>query len=362
MPKNTTAVLLRLCLVLFVASAEARAAIFMGLGTDPSDSRGSDAFAVSADGSTVVGRIYAGGGSEAFRWTFSGGIERLGHLPGSNGFDVAYGVSGNGSLVVGYGGGKAFEWTQATGMVALASTQSYAYSNALAVSADGSSIVGYATTSAFGPSGILGPGLATGVSADGRVIVGSTPNGEIFRWTSATGTVALGSGGASAISIDGSTIVGSRASTSDSSTAFRWTASTGVVDLGTFRGNNHSEADGASGNGSVIVGRSFAFGGGASFSQQAFIWDARDGMRNLQDVLTADGLNLTGWQLTEATAVSANGLTITGLGIDPQGENEAWVARMNSPVPELPTVVIWLCACLFAAAVARVRACTVRAT
>lgn len=334
-------------IVFFWASSNVRAEFFIGLGTDPTSNRGSDAFAVSADGSTVVGRIYVGSGSEAFRWTFGTGMDLLGHLAGGNGFDVAYGVSGDGSLVVGYGGGEAFEWTQGTGMVALPSTSSYNYSAALAVSADGSAIVGYhanspaiLTTSAFGPSGILGPGQANGVSGDGSVVVGLTPgssDNQIFRWTSETGMVTLGNGYANAISQDGSTIVGSFDwPTYDPGTAFRWTASTGIVDLFTLPGTDHSEAYAVSGNGSVIVGRSFS-----GLDQQAFIWDAADGMRSLQGLLTAEGADLAGWQLTAATGISADGLTITGTGIDPSGENEAWVAQLNAPVPEPSALALW---------------------
>ena len=66
-------------------------------------------------------------------------------------------------------------------------------------------------------------------------------------------------------------------------------------------------------------------------------------MRDLKNVLIGDGLNLAGWQLTDATGISADDLTIAGNGIDPSGESEAWVARFDAPVPEPSTLVIWLC-------------------
>lgn len=334
-------------MVLLFSAPAATAGMFMGLGTDPSSSGGSFASAVSADGSAVVGNINVGGVWEGVRWTSNTGVERLGRL--ANGDSTgAYAVSGNGSVVVGDGGGLPLEWTQATGWVALAGNPSPG--GALGISADGTSVVGYVNhfggaTSAFGPSGILGPGLADGVSGDGSIIVGLTTgaaDNQAFRWTQATGMAALGNGGANAISQDGSTIVGYERPTGNSSLAFRWTASTGMVSLGVLPFNDRSEAYAVSGDGSVIVGRSFASNG--PLDLQAFIWDQTHGLRNLEDVLIGDGLNLTGWQLTEATGISADGLTITGNGIDTKGKSEAWVARLDAPVPEPPALALWLCA------------------
>jgi probable HAF family extracellular repeat protein len=58
------------------------------------------AYGVSADGSVVVGRSYnAAGQWRAFRWTASGGMQDLGTLGGSE--SEAYGVSADGSVVVG---------------------------------------------------------------------------------------------------------------------------------------------------------------------------------------------------------------------------------------------------------------------
>jgi probable HAF family extracellular repeat protein len=92
-----------------------------------------------------------------------------------------------------------------------------------------------------------------------------------------------------------------------------------MMPLGVLPGGSFSQANGVSADGSVVVGTSDSANG-----YQAFIWDAADGMRSLQDLL-----GVGGWKLTSATAVSADGTTIVGTGIDPQGEQEGWVATVG---------------------------------
>ena len=55
-------------------------------------------------------------------------------------------------------------------------------------------------------------------------------------------------------------------------------------------------------------------------------------MRNLQEYLENDfGLDLTGWTLTDAHGISANGNVITGDAINPNGFQEAWVVVIPEP-------------------------------
>ena len=77
-----------------------------------------------------------------------------------------------------------------------------------------------------------------------------------------------------------------------------------------------------SANGAVVVG--------TGYPRDPFIWDATNGMRNLRDVLVNQyGLDLTGWTLTSATGISADGLTIVGNGVHAGfGNSEGWVARL----------------------------------
>lgn len=43
---------------------------------------------------------------------------------------------------------------------------------------------------------------------------------------------------------------------------------------------------------------------------------------------------MTGWQLTEATDISADGRTIVGIGKNPGFQDEGWVAVIADPPPE----------------------------
>jgi probable HAF family extracellular repeat protein len=110
----------------------------------------SAAYGVSADGSVVVGRAAnAAGGWRAFRWTASGGMQDLGTLGG--GRSAAYAVSADGAVVVGWahndaGYDRAFRWT-AWGMQDLG-TLGGDYSRAYGVSADGAVVVGEAVNAA----------------------------------------------------------------------------------------------------------------------------------------------------------------------------------------------------------------------
>ena len=83
--------------------AHATAPSFQGLGDLPGGIFDSRAFGVSADGSVVVGESSSASGTEAFRWTSGGGIAGLGDLPGGGFSSRANAVSGDGSVVVGLG-------------------------------------------------------------------------------------------------------------------------------------------------------------------------------------------------------------------------------------------------------------------
>lgn len=243
---------------------------------------------VSDDGTVIVGGARSTEGRQAYIWNQGVTIQEpgetvgLGDLPGGSFDSIAYGMTGDGSTVVGRGTNsdnrhQAFIWNDVQGMAALSDTGFR--SNAFAISDDGSVVVGY------------------------DVIAQET---ERYRGKYRTVTT---------------------------QEAVRWT-DTGMELLGDLPGGDHySEAHAVSEDGSVIAGlatSSYPVAGGA----EAFIWDTAHGMRSLQDVLTTDyGLDLTGWHLRLVYDMTPDGLTFVGEGINPDGNFEGFIAKITPPSP-----------------------------
>ncbi len=286
----------------------------VGLGYLPGHTF-SDARAISADGSVIVGRSSPSSGGEAFRWTEAAGMISLG--AGTAGFlsSYAYGVSGDGSKVVGYGSAKAYLWSESSGFVSLGDLDGGAFitSRAWGISADGTTVVGMASSAPqpFQP----------------------------YRWSETSGMVGLGwittgqaTNQANAVSADGSVIVGE-----SSLKAFRWSEATGIQDLGA---GSFSRALAVSADGSAVVGFANTTGG-------AFIWDQANGVRSIEDLLTSYGLDMSGWVLSEATGISADGLTIVGKGNRSGQPTEAWIANLAPTAVPVPASM-WLFGSAFA--------------
>ncbi|MCI0630443.1 MAG: hypothetical protein L0Y44_07295 [Phycisphaerales bacterium] len=212
------------CLLLTSAAHCGSRATFTPLGfLDPDNFGPVIAYGISADGSIVVGESNSPTGFQAFRWTAKDGIVGLGAFPNPGGFQC---------------------------------------SSARACSADGSVIVG---------ASCLPDSL--------------NENGSPFRWTQETGMVWLGalgfsSGGvARGVSSDGSVVVGYSRSALDEIPAFRWTAETGMISLGDLPGGAfNSQAGGCSGNGAIIVGLAST---SASPYNRSFQWTQSTGMTEL---------------------------------------------------------------------------------
>ena len=202
---------------------------------------GSFGIGISDDGNAAVGSAMGIPG-EAFYWNSTDGVTGLGSLRDPHESSVSLGISGNGQVAVGWSystvpGLEAFRWTQNEGMVGLGDlpgghTRSYAH----AASYDGSVIVGqgheaagfrafiWSQESGMTPIGDPGLGsIATDVSADGKVVVGTADQFGAFVWTQTMGMRSIASILADdygldlqgwsldrgiAISADGSTIIG----------------------------------------------------------------------------------------------------------------------------------------------------------
>lgn len=305
-------------------------------------------FAVSA----FVTGAPAGSGIGRTACFYNPGISQLVTLPSPGGadFSTTYAVSGNGAIKVGQAG-SAYIWNNNNGNQG----QALDGESALAISADGSYVAGQSGKVAAlwipltGAKTLLNPpagfdsSVAQGVSANGQIICGRAFNSPEAIAAGAT----------------------------NQTHAFRLERGGVAQDLGTPPGFDSSIATGISADGTVIVGTSPGGGGG-------FVWNSEDGMlplmgRSDQDpaegyavsagpsrhvivVVGADGFGpseafiwvvlglrqgpikadlvkrgvpgLGGWQLTRATGISQDGYTICGVGINPSGKIEGWVATL----------------------------------
>jgi uncharacterized membrane protein len=255
----------------------------------------------------------------------------LGELPGASYYSDALDVARGGSVVVGNslshlgppGEAEAFRWTPATGIVGLGYPVP-GYTVATGVSADGTVIVGFESRGSLGwqafrwteyegrvalsgaPIGFSS--FAQDVSADGDVVAGyfyGQGGFSAFRWTAATGFVPLLSfveSAAIGISADGNTIIGY---TINDGIGFRWTEETGAVAFGEIpRGFQYHIPAAISADGSAVVGGLFI--GPPDQHCGAYRWMAVEGFKLLGDALE------TRRSCHHATAVSADGAIVGG--------------------------------------------------
>lgn len=298
-------------------------------------------YGISADGKTVVGSSVG----HAFRWTAADGITELAPL-GS----AAYAASADGSVIVGQSGNIAFRWTADGGIETLNGLNaqtSYAYG----VSANGSAVVGFyidiqqraflwtddngGTVTPLGTLKIDNSGfsIASGISDNGLFVVGQAENDDdnvahAFRWTTEGGMQDLGvletgySSSANAVSSDGSVVVG-LANTSDYYRAFRWTQSGTMESLGTLAGGNFSKANALSKDGSIIVGES-----ATDDQNRGFVWTEQTQMITVEDWLRNSGVSVSHDFTQNATGISADGTVIVGT----TEYSSAYIARSGSGI------------------------------
>ena len=279
-------------------------------------------------------------------------MQNLGVLYGNHEFSVGSGISGDGSVVVGWsaqsgtpgiGTMRGFKWASG-GMSDLGTLAGHNYSVADDVSADGSVVAGVsgvqsAVTTTF-RAVIWNPGIqnlgvlpgtfyshAYGISDDGSTVVGFSAGPGIsipFRWRSDIGMQSLGPGIGTALaaSADGSVIVGDV-----NAQAFRWSEATGIQLLGVLPGHLYSTATGVSADGSVVVG--FCSGGGNTTGCR---WVLGGQMQSVGNALISYGLSIDAcWNCSFAYDVSADGTTIVGNGCYTAASPDvctAWIATI----------------------------------
>lgn len=195
--------------------------------------------------------------------------------------------------------------------------------------------------------------FATDVSADGSIVVGAsdtTDSREAFVWDEVHGMRGLGrfpsddlsTSAATGISDDGRTIVGTNVfydlrTGARRGEGFIYTEATGLQRIPGLseRWSDVTVTD-ISGDGSVVIG--FGYTPPTSDpsvvmrdSREAFVWDAEHGVRTLKDVLATLGVDLPHWQLTEALSISRDGRTIVGSARNAGGALQSYIAVIPEP-------------------------------
>ncbi len=258
---------------------------FHGLGDLPGGSVYSEAWGVSGDGRVVVGVSNSAFGSEAFRWE-SGLMIGLSDLSGGSFSSEARAVTPNGSTIVGRGystaGNEACKWQDGViGGLGFLPPINYPSTAAWGVSADGSVVVGGAR---------VGPGDYGWKAA--RWVNGAITSYELAGYNQAE---------AFDVSTDGSIFVGHAWNVgSVPQEAFRCV--NGVISsLGDFPGGwLCSAALGISPDGGVVVGQGHTSSGQDG---EAFRWE-NGVMENLGHV--PGGTSSAGWDCSE------NGTIVVG--------------------------------------------------
>lgn len=292
------------------------------LGLVPTDSNpwhSSFAFGTSTNGLILVGSSGTADGVRAVRWTSDGTGEILGTL---GTYTRAFAANADGSVIVGSGnvdavGSRGFRWTPAGGMQSLGVLPGGNHSYAQAVSQDGLVIAGWSTISQKDHAYLW---TATGGMQDLGLLAGGT-------YSRAWG-----------VSADGSVVVGLAEDSRGEYVAIRWSGASGMENLGVLAGDLFSYAMAVSADGSVVIGAS----GDVTGSERAFVWTPSLGMTDLRSYLVAQGVDLSGWILSYAAAVSADGSTIVGTGTL-NGIERGWVASglsFPAPIPAPGTVAL----------------------
>lgn len=327
---------------------------------------------ISDDGSTVVGTRWWSTPQIAIRWRRGAEPDILGDFAGGETISEAFGVSGDGSVVVGRGEydrypvvippfgdiyieekKAAFRWTAESGLQSLHPySRETPNSVATAITADGQTIFGVHGHSIYvhgkdsfrwtESEGLQpAPIPVNDASSDGNVLVGigATPGqlpGYVLRWTPANGIEELlipdGLSFEDApplqISGDGNVVWGNRHRMYDRQRhPYIWTEAGGYETLlpDMPAGINIKFVD-TNHDGMLFVGEHHDFD--PPHTWRAILWNDSGGITFLDELLPKFGIDLTGWQLQRATGVSADGSVIVGRGFNPDGQHSSWIVTL----------------------------------
>lgn len=327
---------------------------------------GTDAYStvrVSADGSTVSALAFVGGFSEGFieryivRWTDDTGSVRI--TPNLPGLYPSVGVSADGRTIW----GDRWRWTAQNGFQPLDAFLG-PYDRIFSCADDGRTVSGYTSPDFYPFCGDLFRTTELGavpfelaprsgsnpdgyfyfntISGDGSTIAGAAcgpdtttaavlirADGEVVGITPTQDQ----SNQVSDLSFDGRVAVGTARSDLSIVSAFRWTEAGGFEDLGAaFFFPSFARTCSADGS---IVGGQYAQSTPTEAFGIAWISTPETGpVEFRQYLIDRYGLadDLQGWRLSVVSDLSADGRTIVGSGINPQGCEQAFVVRITSDV------------------------------
>lgn len=338
-------------------------ASFQGIGDLPGGTNFSDCRVISANGTVVAGTGSSASTQEAIYWTQQGGIQRTGLVPGYSSGHYPIAVSADGSLIAGEvwnmsGETVPFLWSADGGIQKLDNSNGlYKIASVRGMSSDGSIISGYVNTSTtlFGSADqpcywtkdgslhILTPPIndtfsthADAVSGDGsKILLNHATNPASYLWSQEGGyeLLPLDVFWASWLSYDGQILAGTSRGAPGTNIyfSFYWSQTEGLTLIDTPAGWLHSFFGSMTPDAKFAVGQ-LNLSGNPPEGGRAYLWDDQNGTRLLEDVLANDySINLDGWTLLNATGISADGMTICGYGINPDGNMEGWVATIPEP-------------------------------
>jgi uncharacterized membrane protein len=275
---------------------------------------------ISANGRFTVGTSLSASNpfkNQAVIWDELGSPLALGDLPGGSFESYGHGVSDNGNVVVGAvqtpGGTNIFRWVRGEGMSNLGGTATPdADFYRASCSANGAII--------FGSSGGSGPRRAQRW-AGSWVTLGDLPGGNRGSWVHG-------------IAPSGGYAVGEM-TTAEGVVGYVWSLERGLEWLGLspFGTTTETFAYGVSEGGTTVVGS-----GPTGWLSRATVWDRANGWRNLKLVLLTEyGITeANAWTMHDAIAVSADGLTIAGRGVNPCSSDDIWLVRLLPQTANCP--------------------------